>query len=259
MLAVPRARTHFDVERDRVVALRLRVLVREVVDELGEEHGARGRQLALVQHAADVRVRRGVHVGGEGGQRGDERRAELVLGVHAVDLGVVRVVAGGGPHRVGLLAPPAFPEKAELRRTAAAGEAGTGDLPLLAAVAGHQVAGLADHTGSSGLQTGRRERGGVNDVRDGTRRSANPVAFRQRPLDVAVQADVFVHQVLVEVGVRGNHLDLRDLFLRRVLPAAADEHREEQHRDADGQQPTTPHRETGHEYPPLIGQLRRGA
>ena len=38
VLAVPRARAHLEVERDRVVALGLRVLVGEVVDELREEH-----------------------------------------------------------------------------------------------------------------------------------------------------------------------------------------------------------------------------
>ena len=43
----------------------------------------------------------------------------------------------------------------------------------------------------------------------------------------------------------------------RFLPAAPDEHREEQHRDADGERPTTPHRETEHGHSPVVEKSRR--
>ena len=95
--AVPRARAEFEVEGDGVVALRLGVGVGEVVDELGEEHGVLDGQLMLVEEeAADVGVRRGVDVGGERGECGDLRRAELVLAVRAVLLGVGLVEFAGG-------------------------------------------------------------------------------------------------------------------------------------------------------------------
>ncbi len=59
---VPRAAADIDVNRERRVALRLRIVVGEVVDQLLDPRGVGGRPLALVQDAPDNRIRRRVHV-----------------------------------------------------------------------------------------------------------------------------------------------------------------------------------------------------
>ena len=57
-------------DRERLAVARLGVIVREVVDQFLDADRILRRRLTVVQEAADVGVRGGVDVGGEGRQRG---------------------------------------------------------------------------------------------------------------------------------------------------------------------------------------------
>ena len=76
MLRVPRAGGHLGRHRERRAFRRVRVREAEVVDQLLDAHRVGGWQRAVVEEAADVRVRRGVDVDRERRERIVARRDE---------------------------------------------------------------------------------------------------------------------------------------------------------------------------------------
>ena len=90
VLGVPGAAGHLDVDRERVVAGRGRVVVGEVVDQLLDPDGVLRRPRVLVEEAPDVGVGGGVDVDREGRQRGGPHAEERVLDDPVEGLGVGR-------------------------------------------------------------------------------------------------------------------------------------------------------------------------
>ena len=91
VLRIPGAAGHLDVDRERVVAGRGRVVVGEVIEQLLDPDGVLGGPRVLVEEAPDVGVAGGVDVDGEGRQRGGRHAEERVLDDPVEGLGVGRL------------------------------------------------------------------------------------------------------------------------------------------------------------------------
>ena len=84
----PRAGGDFHRGGERRVALRLRVVVGEVVEQLLDPYRAFGRELPLIEEAADDGVTRGVHIDAEGRERILAHGEKGVVGDRVEGLGV---------------------------------------------------------------------------------------------------------------------------------------------------------------------------
>ena len=88
VLRVPRTRGELAVDRNWLVALRLRIIILEIVDELLEPHRVLRRQtLLVVDRAPHQRIARGIDIQ-------SERRKRLALRAHELILRVLRVALG---------------------------------------------------------------------------------------------------------------------------------------------------------------------
>ena len=96
---LPGTRRGLDAHRERRAVGRGGICVREVVDELLQAHRVGGRERFRVEEPADVRVRRRVHVDGEGGHGFHLRLAKAVLRDAVVALGVERPRDARGARR----------------------------------------------------------------------------------------------------------------------------------------------------------------
>ena len=88
MLRVPRAGRQFGGHRKRIAAGRLRIVEAEVVDQLLDAHGARGRQRPVRQEPANVRVGGGIDVNRKRRQRIVRDATDAALVDVVVSLGV---------------------------------------------------------------------------------------------------------------------------------------------------------------------------
>ena len=102
MVRVPRAGREFGGHRERIVAVRLRIIEAEVVDQLLDAHGARGRQRPVGQEPADVRIGGGIDVDRERRQRivRDATQAALVDVVVGLGVEVAPNTISGSGHAV---------------------------------------------------------------------------------------------------------------------------------------------------------------
>ena len=75
----PRAGGGVEVDRERRVVVRLRIIVAEIVDHLLDPHRVLGRKRAALEEAPDVRIRGGIDVDGEGRERIARRGEERVF------------------------------------------------------------------------------------------------------------------------------------------------------------------------------------
>jgi len=94
MERLPGGGGHLGRDGERIVAPGRRVVVREVVDELLDADRVQGRPHPVLDEAPHIRVRRPIHVDGEGRQRVVLHRHEVVLGDVSVRLAVGVFVEG---------------------------------------------------------------------------------------------------------------------------------------------------------------------
>src|ERR1051326_3573517 len=76
---LPRARRRVEIDRERLIALWLFIIVGEIVDHLLDSHRVFRRQRTRVNEAPDVRVRSGVDIDREGGEGIGRRWQERIL------------------------------------------------------------------------------------------------------------------------------------------------------------------------------------